>query len=183
VPRYFHDGSVLRYPALAVTLGCLLFSMRSVYKFGCGAFGDATKAGWFVAALEGVMVVTDGATSDYALGLLVVINAVCNGCVMAVAQLRTAKRAADDARRQATRAANAAARRAAASIAAADAPVVPAAKAPAADPVTAWSSAARPSMGPAMGPTIYVAPSFSAPAVVSLRRASLSAGAVDADFS
>jgi len=79
--------------------------------------------------------------------------------VMAVAQLRTAKRAADDARRQATRAANAAARRAAASYRGCRWCPPRRACSQGHPPLTrspAWSSAARPSMGPAMGPTIYV---------------------------
>ncbi len=98
---------------LAVILGCAAFSAISVYKFGRAAFGDARKALGFVLALEGVMLVSHGATSVVALIVLIVINAIANGSVIALSRDATRKRAEADARRSATRAANRASRTAA----------------------------------------------------------------------
>ena len=89
---------------LAVVLGCAAFSMLTVYKFGKAAFGDERKAVGFVCALEGVMLVSHGTTSIVALLLLVAINAIANGCVIALAREATARRQDADARRSATRA-------------------------------------------------------------------------------
>jgi hypothetical protein len=91
---------------LAVVLGCAAFSMLTVYKFGRAAFGDERKAVGFVLALEGVMLVSHGTTSIVALALLIVINAIANGCVIALAREATARRQDADARRSATRAQN-----------------------------------------------------------------------------
>jgi hypothetical protein len=87
----------------AVILGCAAFSMLTVYKFGQAAFGDARKAIGFVAAMEGVMLVSSGTTSSVALASLVAINAIANGCVIALAREATERRRAADARRSATR--------------------------------------------------------------------------------
>ena len=89
---------------LAVVLGCALFSALSVYKFGKAAFGDSKKALGFVLALEGVMLVTTGATSTVALAVLILINAVANGSVIALSRDATRRRCEADARRAATRA-------------------------------------------------------------------------------
>jgi hypothetical protein len=89
---------------IAVVLGCALFSALSVYKFGKAAFGDSRKALGFVLALEGVMLVSTGATSTVALAVLILINAVANGSVIALARDATQRRCAADARRAATRA-------------------------------------------------------------------------------
>jgi hypothetical protein len=89
---------------LAVVLGCALFSALSVYKFGKAAFGDSKKALGFVLALEGVMLVTTGATSAVALAVLILINAVANGSVIALSRDATRRRCEADARRAATRA-------------------------------------------------------------------------------
>jgi len=89
---------------LAVVVGCGIFSGLSVYKFGKAAFGDARKALGFVLALEGVMLVSHGATSNVALAVLVLINAVANGSVIALARDATRRRCEADARRAATRA-------------------------------------------------------------------------------
>ncbi len=89
---------------IAVVLGCGLFSGLSVYKFGKAAFGDARKALGFVLALEGVMLVSTGATSAVALAVLILINAVANGSVIALARDATRRRCEADARRAATRA-------------------------------------------------------------------------------
>jgi len=91
---------------IVVVLGCALFSALSVYKFGKAAFGDARKALGFVLALEGVMLVSTGATSSVALVVLVLINAVANGSVIALSRAATCKQREADARRTATRARN-----------------------------------------------------------------------------
>jgi hypothetical protein len=88
---------------IAVVLGCALFSALSVYKFGKAAFGDSRKALGFVLALEGVMLVTTGTTSTVALAVLILINAVANGSVIALSRDATRRRCEADARRAATR--------------------------------------------------------------------------------
>lgn len=85
-----------------IVLGAATFSMLTVAKFGMAAFGDRRKAVGFVLALEGFMLVTRGAASAYALLLLVLVNAITNGCHIAVARAATLRRRAQDARRQAT---------------------------------------------------------------------------------
>jgi hypothetical protein len=89
---------------MAVVLGCGVFSGLSVYKFGRAAFGDPRKAMGFVLALEGVMLVSHGLTSAVALGVLVLINAVSNGSVIALARDATRRKRDSDARGAATRA-------------------------------------------------------------------------------
>lgn len=95
---------------LVIVLGCVLFSMTTVYGFGRAAFGNARKAAGFVMALEGVMLVTHGNIALVALVVLVTINAVTTGCVIALAHDKTNRRRADDQRRSATRASNRAVR-------------------------------------------------------------------------
>lgn len=97
-----HAGLALAM--VAVVLGCACFSAISVYKFGHAAFGDARKALGFTLALEGVMLVSTGATSTVALAVLILINAVANGSVIALARDATCRRREADARRAATRA-------------------------------------------------------------------------------
>lgn len=89
---------------IAVVLGCACFSAISVYKFGRAAFGDSKKALGFVLALEGVMLVSHGVTSAVALAVLIAINAVANGSVIALSRDATKRRCEADARRAATRA-------------------------------------------------------------------------------
>jgi hypothetical protein len=89
---------------VAVVLGCGVFSGLSVYKFGRAAFGDPRKALGFVLALEGVMLVSHGVTSAVALGVLILINAVSNGSVIALARDATRRKRDSDARGAATRA-------------------------------------------------------------------------------
>jgi len=89
---------------IAVVLGCACFSAISVYKFGRAAFGDSRKALGFVLALEGVMLVSHGTTSAVALAVLIVINAISNGSVIALSRDATKRRCDADARRVATRA-------------------------------------------------------------------------------
>lgn len=91
---------------IAVVLGCAGFSGLSVYKFGRAAFNDERKALGFVLALEGVMLVSHGATSVAALVVLIAINAVANGSVIALARDATCRKRASDARGAATRARN-----------------------------------------------------------------------------
>ena len=87
---------------LAVVLGCALFSAITVYKFGCATFGDTRKALGFVLAIEGVMLVSTGATSNVALAVLIAINALANGAAIALARDATCRRREADARRAAT---------------------------------------------------------------------------------
>lgn len=103
------DHRVLAVIMIAVVMGCALFSALTVYKFGRAAFGDARKAIGFVLAMEGVMLVSHGATSTAALAALILINALANGSVIAMSRDATKRRAEADARRSATRARNRAA--------------------------------------------------------------------------
>ena len=105
VPAAWSAGNTsLVMVMITVVLGCALFSALSVYKFGKAAFGDSKKALGFVLALEGVMLVTTGATSTVALAVLILINAVANGSVIALSRDATRRRCAADVRRAATRA-------------------------------------------------------------------------------
>ena len=105
IPSAWSTGNTgLALAMLAVVVGCGVFSGLSVYKFGKAAFGDARKALGFVLALEGVMLVSTGATSAVALAVLILINAVANGSVIALARDATRRRCEADARRAATRA-------------------------------------------------------------------------------
>ena len=104
VPTAWSAGNTsLAMVMIAVVLGCALFSALSVYKFGKAAFGDSKKALGFVLALEGVMLVSTGATSTVALAVLILINAVANGSVIALSRDATRRRCEADARRAATR--------------------------------------------------------------------------------
>ena len=106
IPAVWSSNHILAGLMVAVVLGCAVFSALTVYKFGRAAFGDARKALGFVLALEGVMLVSRGATSTVALALLIVINALANGSVIALAHDATRRREEADARRSATRARN-----------------------------------------------------------------------------
>lgn len=104
IPSTWSSSPVLALAMIAVVLGCACFSGLSVYKFGRAAFGDAHKAFGFVLALEGVMLVSRGATSTVALAVLIVINAVANGSVIAMSRDASQRRCRADMRRAATRA-------------------------------------------------------------------------------
>jgi hypothetical protein len=107
IPSAWSGGNQgLALVMIAVVLGCACFSALSVYKFGRSAFGDARKAIGFVLALEGVMLVSHGATSAVALAVLVAINAVANGSVIALSRDAPRRRYEADARRAATRSRN-----------------------------------------------------------------------------
>lgn len=87
---------------IAVVLGCACFSALTVYKFGRATFNDPKKALGFVLAIEGVMLVSQGATSAVALAILIAINALGNGSAIALARDATCRRRAADVRRAAT---------------------------------------------------------------------------------
>ena len=89
---------------LAVVLGCAVFSAITVYKFGRATFGCVKKAFGFVAAIEGVMLVSTGVTSHIALLVLILINALANGSAIALAREAACKRREAAARASTTRA-------------------------------------------------------------------------------
>jgi hypothetical protein len=104
LPAAFAAGrTALAAVMLAVVLGCALFSAITVYKFGRATFNDTRKAFGFVAAIEGVMLVSTGATSNVALFVLILINALANGSAIALAREATCKRREAAARASATR--------------------------------------------------------------------------------
>lgn len=145
VPAAWSAGNTsLAMIMVAIVLGCALFSALSVYKFGKAAFGDSKKALGFVLALEGVMLVSTGATSAVALAVLILINAVANGSVIALARDATRRRCEADARRAATRARSRTPR----TDQGATAP-----HAPAAAPVAAPTNHHRPTARPAHAPS------------------------------
>jgi hypothetical protein len=96
------SNRALALAMVAVVLGCGCFSGLSVYKFGQAAFGDPRKALGFVLALEGVMLVSHGVTSAVALLVLILINAVSNGSVIALARDAASRKRAASARGAAT---------------------------------------------------------------------------------
>lgn len=103
LPAAWSSGNTgLAMVMLAVVLGCALFSAITVYKFGRATFGDVRKALGFVLAIEGVMLVSTGVTSNVALAVLIAINALANGAAIALARDATCKRREADARRAAT---------------------------------------------------------------------------------
>jgi hypothetical protein len=107
IPGAWSTSPMLALAMLAVVLGCACFSGISVYKFGKAAFGDSRKALGFVCALEGVMLVSRGAIGIAALVVLVAINAIANGSVIALSRDATKRRCMADVRRAATRSRNA----------------------------------------------------------------------------
>jgi hypothetical protein len=129
VPATWSANYALALGMTAVVLGCALFSALTVYKFGRATFGDVRKAIGFTLALEGVMLVSQGATSTVALVVLILINALANGSVIALSRDATCRQREADARRAATRASNRAPARAA-QIPVAQTPVVEAPTAP-----------------------------------------------------
>jgi len=162
---------------VAVVLGCACFSAISVYKFGRAAFGDSRKALGFVLALEGVMLVSHGATSAVALAVLVAINAVANGSVIALARDATKRRCEADARRAATRARSRACRGPVGPVAPGYAPYVPAPQGqPSASTPTPSAPASVPPARRARGP-VHV----SGAVVTTWRRATLD-DVVDAEI-
>jgi hypothetical protein len=105
LPAAWAAGSrALALAMIAVVIGCAIFSGLTVYKFGRATFGDSRKALGFTLALEGVMLVSHGTTSAVALAVLIAINALANGAVIALARDATCRRREADERRAATRA-------------------------------------------------------------------------------
>ena len=105
LPSAWSAGNMgLAMVMLAVVLGCALFSALTVYKFGRAAFGCQKKALGFTLALEGVMLVSTGSTSLAALVVLIGINALANGSVIALSREATQKRRAAVAKSAETRA-------------------------------------------------------------------------------
>src|SRR5262245_23023901 len=98
------DNSSLAMIMLTVVLGCAVFSAITVYKFGRATFGCTKKALGFTLAIEGVMLVSTGMTSNVALGVLIAINALANGSSIALAREATCKRREAAQRASATRA-------------------------------------------------------------------------------
>ena len=124
LPAAWSSGSTaLAAVMLAVVLGCAVFSAITVYKFGRATFNDTRKALGFVLAIEGVMLVSTGATSNVALAVLIAINALSNGAAIALAREATCKRRAAVVKSAETRA------RRSAQASVAKAPAVPAPKA------------------------------------------------------
>jgi hypothetical protein len=104
VPAVWSAGNHgLALVMIAVVLGCACFSAITVYKFGKATFGDHRKAVGFTLALEGVMLVSHGATSAVALITLIAINALANGSAIALAREATCKKREAAARATATR--------------------------------------------------------------------------------
>jgi hypothetical protein len=106
IPSAWSSNHGLALAMIGVVLGCACFSALSVYKFGKAAFGDSRKAIGFVLALEGVMLISHGVTSTVALAVLIAINAIANGSVIALSRDATRRQREADARRAATRASN-----------------------------------------------------------------------------
>lgn len=103
IQRSWTSSRPLALAMIMVVLGCGAFSGLSVYKFGKAAFNDTRKALGFVLALEGVMLVAHGLTSGVALAVLILINAVANGSVIALARDAACRRRDADARRASSR--------------------------------------------------------------------------------
>ena len=72
-------------PKWLFVFGGLLFSAKTVWKWGMVAFDDKWKATGFVLLLEGVMVFSSFSwLAQTALGYLVAINAIATGCQFAL---------------------------------------------------------------------------------------------------
>ena len=105
LPAAWSSGNTgLAMVMIAVVLGCAIFSAITVYKFGRATFGDTRKALGFVLAIEGVMLVSTGATSTVALVVLIAINALANGAAIALARDATCRKREAVQRASATRA-------------------------------------------------------------------------------
>src|ERR1700751_6181772 len=93
VPAAWSAGNYgLAVIMIVVVAGCAVFSGVTVYKFGRSVFNDTRKALGFVLAIEGVMLVSHGATSVVALAVLILINAVGNGSGIALVRDPTFRR-------------------------------------------------------------------------------------------
>jgi hypothetical protein len=77
--------SPLACPKAAIVYAGLLFSALTVLAWSSDMFGSKAKAIGFTALLEGIMMTADaGWLAAIALGYLVAINAVANGCRLAL---------------------------------------------------------------------------------------------------
>lgn len=82
--------SPLECPKAAIVYAGLLFSALTVLGWSRDIFGSTAKAVGFTALLEGIMMTANaGWLSAIALGYLVVINAVANGCRLALRDTTT----------------------------------------------------------------------------------------------
>lgn len=71
----------------AVAAGGLIFSAKTVYDWGRVAFGNGAKALGFCLLVEGVMSLSSiFYLAAAALGLLVLVNGIATGCVLALNQ-------------------------------------------------------------------------------------------------
>jgi hypothetical protein len=96
---WWHD------PKALVVLGCMLFSMSTVYVFGRATFRDVKKAVGFVAAMELAMVASELAYVRVAtLVVVVAVNMVMTGAGIALAYEAAQRRREADGRRARTRA-------------------------------------------------------------------------------
>jgi len=77
--------SPLECPKAVIVYAGLVFSALTVLGWSSDMFGNRAKALGFTALLEGIMMSAhDGRLSAVALGYLIVINAVANGCRLAM---------------------------------------------------------------------------------------------------
>lgn len=82
--------SPLACPKAVIVYAGLLFSALTVLGWSRDMFGSTAKAVGFTALLEGIMMTANaGWLSAIALGYLVVINAVANGCRLALRDTTT----------------------------------------------------------------------------------------------
>jgi hypothetical protein len=76
-------GELLQ-PLVPVVGACLLFSVRTVWQWGRGAFGETIKSVCLVVAIEGMMVLSPTPwLAQLALCYLICINAVATACILA----------------------------------------------------------------------------------------------------
>lgn len=98
-------------PRSLVVLGCMLFSVLTVYAFGRSTFHDRRKAAGFVVAMELAMVFSSlWSVRIVTLLAVIAINALTTGARIATAYETAERRRDADRRRAATRAAGRAAR-------------------------------------------------------------------------
>ena len=78
VPLYLQAASVL-------VLGGLAYSAKTVYEWGCRAFGMKVKSLGFVVLIEGTMVISHTAWLGItALAYLIIINGLATGCALSL---------------------------------------------------------------------------------------------------
>ncbi len=88
-------------PRLLIVVGCMAFSMATVYGFGLATFRSGWRAVGFCAAVEGVAVFARTPRIWLAaLLVLILINAVATGCKIALSRGETLRRRARAAQRR-----------------------------------------------------------------------------------